>query len=68
MSKPLESERTQLICWRHSLEQYLLPGFILSVPQERHLGVLVRFGYLITLLPGVCSIEFSMDAIRSLSV
>jgi len=68
ISRPLESERTQLICWRHSLEQYRLPGFILSVPQERHLGGFVRFGYLITVLPGVCSIEFPMDAIQSLCV
>jgi hypothetical protein len=42
------------------LEQYLLPGFILSVPQERHLSVLVRFEYLTTLLLVVCSIEFPM--------
>ena len=68
ISRPLESERTQLICWRHSFEQYLLPGFILSVPQERHLIVLVRFEYLTTLLLVVCSLEFPMENIQSQKV
>jgi hypothetical protein len=36
LSNPLERERTQSICCRHSLEQYRLPAFMRSVPQERH--------------------------------
>jgi hypothetical protein len=60
LSKPLERDSTQLICWRHSFEQYRLPGFILSVPQERHLSVLVGVGYLTTLLMVVCSFKVPM--------
>lgn len=37
LNSPFERERTQSVCFRQSGEQYRLPGFILSVPQERHI-------------------------------